>query len=211
MALSLNEVIEIGVRCRWLGQEVMNVWQYVVLSPPVPANVAQVLEAYWNHVKTTYRAIVPTSGGNVFESLTLKSLTYPLGDYGEFAIPLAERAGTRAVGTEPQALPPFNAVGVRLTVATRATRPGQKRFPFMVELDNANGSVQNSIATPVNAHMAVMVEEMLLGAPAATTNLGPIVVRKFANGAVNTTQPVTGYVTNLNVTTQNSRKIGKGV
>lgn len=210
MALSMGEIIEISLRQVWLGQEVMQVFQYEVGSPPVPAESQHVGEAWWNHVKTAYRACCPTIAGEVFQSVLLKSLSFPQGDYGEFAIPTGERAGTRTVTGQIDLLPPFNAIGMRLTVGSRLTRPGQKRFAFLVEGDQNAGQFGGSLYGLVQTLGNVLTEPMLLGAPAATTNLLPVVVRKTANGTPSVHQGVTGYLVNTRITTQNSRKIGKG-
>jgi len=59
--------------------------------------------------------------------------------------------------------------------------------------------------------MLVMAAGMILGAPAALVQLDPIVTRKDATGAVTAHQPVTGFLIASQVTSQVSRKPGRGV
>lgn len=96
-------------------------------------------------------------------------------------------------------------------MSTRATRPGQKRLPFLCEVDNIDGYVQAILTNLTVSWAQVITQRMVLGAPAALEVLQPIVTRKNAQGAVLASQPVTGYLVNPLVTTQNSRKLGRGI
>jgi len=208
MALSDGDLIEIVVNMTILSQQTLNVWQYEVGNFVSGTSLVQILEGYWNHVKSTYRGVVATGFGNVFVSLKGREMNDPAGDYAEFDIPVGERAGTRASGGD--LLPPYSATAVRLVVGTRATKPGGKRFAGLTEADQASGVLNTLITTPMIALMNVMTANMTLGAPAALNELNPIVARKDANGFVTAWQPITGYLINPNVSTQNSRKFGRG-
>lgn len=211
MAITLGSLIEIVVNMRVDAQVNLNAWQYQVDGSAFLVEPVQIAEAWWNHVKTTYRGIIPSTWANVFQSVRILELNNPTGDYAEYSVPTGEKVGTRTVTGSPEGMPPFTAVGVRLSVGSRVTRPGQKRFPGLTELDQAAGVVQSAMVTAVNAHMAVMTEQMILGAPAATIVLNPVVTRRDATGFVLASQPITGWVTNPNVTSQNSRKFGVGI
>lgn len=208
MAIYADDKLEIVVNMVSLSQQTLNVWQYNVGGWPGTVSLVQGLEGYWNHVKAAYRGIIPAALGNVFVSLKGRKLNDPAGDYAEFDIPTAERAGTRSASSD--ALPPFNAAGVRLVVGTRATRPGQKRFPGVMEGDNVAGVLGVTYTTPLITLMNLMVAEMTLGAPAALVVLEPIVTRKDALGNVTASQPVTGYLINPQISSQNTRKVGRG-
>ena len=142
-----NQSVKIAINADYLGQQ----WQMVQWYTPtgaafLTADARGVGEAYWNDVKTALRATVPANsaiGG--FRSIFV-SEPGPNGAYGEFPIPTAEQVGTRSTAGLGDQMPPFVAVGVRLTVATRATRPGQKRFAFVNEVDSVNGVLQAPLA-----------------------------------------------------------------
>lgn len=210
MALAQFDNIEIVMNMRWQGQETLNIWQYSIQSIPVSVSTVQLAEGWWNHVKSTYRALQLASQPDTFLSVRVRELNNPNGEYAEFDVPTAEKLGTRSNPTGAELMPPYTSAGVRLVVGTRVTRPGQKRFPFLVENDNIAGVLQPAFKTLVNSHMLVMSVPMVLGAPAALTDLYPIVVKKDANGTVTAQQFVTGYLINNNITTQNSRKFGRG-
>lgn len=208
MAIDDGSKLEIVVNMFTQNMQMLNVWQYNVDDMINGVSLVQLLEGYWNHIKATYRAIVPGSYGNVFVSLKGRELNNAAGDYAEFDIPVGERAGTRA--TSGDALPPFASAGVRLVVGTRLTKPGQKRFPFVLEADQVGGVLGTTYTTPLIALCNVMTNVMTLGAPAALVTLRPIVTKKGAGGFVEASQNIQGYLINPNVTSQNTRKFGRG-
>jgi hypothetical protein len=210
MAITEGTKLEISVEAALYSQQVMNVWTYEVGGTFSGISAGSVAHAYWNHVKTTYRALVSTEFGPTFTRVLVKDLSDPTGDYGEYGVPVNERAGTRSA-TGVQGMPGFAAAGVRLTVATRVTRPGQKRFPFLLEDDSAGYGLTSGFTTLVNALMTAATVSVTLGAPALGMDLNPIVVRRDpTTGAVTAFQQVTGFAINPNTTSQVSRKIGRG-
>lgn len=210
MAITLGSLVEILMVGNIPSGQVMNAWQYSVDGSAFLVEPVQIAEAWWNHVKATYRAIPVVGYTEAFLTVLLRELNNPAGDYAEYAVPIGERAGTRSATAQGSFLQPYAAVGARLTVGTRITRPGQKRFWGFEEGDQQNGVVEATPLAAVNAHMAVMTEPMILGAPAATIVLNPIVTKRDAQGEVTANQPVLGWVTNGYMTTQNSRKYGRG-
>jgi hypothetical protein len=99
-----------------------------------------------------------------------------------------------------------------MTVDTRVTRPGQNRFGGLLESDLTNGVLGSGVLTAIDALMAVAgVGTLTLLSPALGMDLLPIIVRKDPSTGLPTAhQAVTGYLTNIQVTTQNTRKIGRG-
>lgn len=211
MAITLGSLIEITNVGRIDNQTVMNVWQYQVDGSAFLVEPVQIAEAWWNHVKTAMRNIPTVLYLQAFTSVRLLELNNPTGDFAEYAVPPGEQAGTRTSLGTAEGQPSFIAPGVRLTVGTRATRPGQKRLYGTVEGDQNGGNWQGFLIDAVNSLMDVMTEPMILGAPAATIVLNPIVTRKDASGAVTAHQPILGYATNPVVTSQVSRKVGRGI
>lgn len=207
-----GDALLINLRYTFLGQKCQTGQFYTPGGAAfITANADGVGEAWWNNVKDVWRAMV---WNNValfsFDSVLVEEFDGS-GGLGEFAIPAEERAGTRSieVGTGDY-LPSYCAVGVRLTVPTRATRPGQKRIPGLLEVD-----VSQNI---VGAEFIGLVEDLIekydttitLGAPVALGTLTPKIVHRDAAGTITAQQDVAGHVINSFVTSQVSRRRGHG-
>jgi hypothetical protein len=211
MTIVDDSLVEISLNMVSLGQQMAMVFQYQVngIAPSVTA--VQIAEAWWNNVKVSTRALAQTGVfAAPFRTVLIRELNNPTGDYATYDIPPAEQAGTRSSGSG-DAMPPFVAAGMRLVVGSRATRPGQKRVPFVTEGDNIAGALVAGYVGLMQTWGGVITSLFNLGAPAALTGLQPIVTRKDANGYVTAYQPITGYLVAQNITSQNSRKIGRGI
>lgn len=209
----LSPFISISVRGSYFGQRWENKFWYEASGAAfLTATPATVGEAYWNHVKTAWRALTANSNHFSFGSVFVAE-PGSTGAYGEYPIPIGEQQGTRgtAAGNDEFMLPPFMCVGMRLSVATRMTKPGQKRFAGMTEGDMVSGSWSSGLLALAATLGGVLSNVMALGAPVALGSLAPIVVRSASlEGLVIEQQPVTGYLLNSRPTTQNSRKVGRG-
>jgi hypothetical protein len=211
MAVATDSLIEVVYNCTAMGSNMLSVYQYECGAVIPGISLVQILEAYWNNVKANYRACIPTQVGSFFMTLRGRELNNPAGDFAEFDIPAVERAGTRVAGSPTDLFPSFVAVGVRLVVGTRATRPGQKRLGPVQETDAANGAILGAYGTPLNTLFGMMTTLMTLGSPAATVQLKPIICRKDSAGNVTAHQYPTGFLINPNLTSQNTRKVGRGI
>lgn len=211
MALTNGTLFEISVNMTQQGNRVTNVWSYRYVSDLGAVTPVDLLAGWWTYAKAGYRNIVNVDYGVAFLNLQLSELGNPAGVYAEYAIPVGERSGTRPSGSDPQYTPSFAAVGVRLTVGTRVTRPGQKRFAFLTQGDFDGNTLLSGMLTAVNTFMDGMVNTITLVAPAIGVTIQPVVVRKDATGAPTAHQDVTGYLTNAFVTSQVSRKHNRGV
>lgn len=211
MAITTGSKIAVTLVMNLANQTLMNVWQYNVLELVGIPNAAQYGQAWWGHVKTNYRAISAVGLGNVFQSVRVVELGNNTGEYGEYSIPSNEQAGTRANPTDGDAEVLFVAAGVRLTVPSRLTRPGQKRFPFLTQNDTAAQQLSSAYIAILTTLMGTMTANMTLGAPAAGVVLVPSVVGLNADGTIRASQAVSGYVINTNPTSQVSRRIGRGI
>lgn len=210
MTIAVDSKIEISLRQQMYNQQVINTFHYNVRIWPVTVQAVDAAEAWWNDIKATYRAVIAVGFGDAAISVRLRELNNPTGDYAEYDIPAGERVGTRANPAQAEGLPAFCAAATRLVVGSRATRPGQKRMAFLMEGDNSSGTLQASYKTPLQTFMAHMAFGMVLGAPAALVDLQSIVVKKDTAGNVIAWQPITGYIVNNSISTQNTRKIGRG-
>lgn len=212
MAIGNGSLIEMAVVGSAFDQTIINTWTYEVGNAPVSSSAADWGEAWWNHVKAAYRGIPTTDYTTIFEVVRVRELDTALGEYGEFAVPISEMAGTRSVAAST-AVAPFIAAGVRLTVGTRVTRPGQKRFAGLGESDLDHAALTSAVNGAVDTLMTLMTGPVfVLGAPAALGELTPVIVRRDpVTGLPVAHQRATGYVRNPNYTTQNTRKIGRGI
>lgn len=211
MALADGSLIEVSVVGQLNGQVSYNVFQHSLAFYPTGVTAVELGEAFWNHVKTVWRPIVAATQLSAFQLVRVREMSVADGAFGEYAIPLAEQPGTQAVGSS-DTVPPFVAAGVRLTVGTRVTRPGQKRFGGLIEANIENGSLLGGYVTLLTALMGVLSNDMLLGAPALAAVLRPMVVRKDSTtGLPTASQAVTGFLINPYATSQVSRKVGRGI
>lgn len=208
-----SSLIKVTNRYTYLGQKCENVQYYHPVGAAfLTADMTGVLEAYWNDIKASHRAIMTNFDGDAtWDSILGEEIGGGL-SYAEYPIPTLERVGTRATTGLGDPLNSFSAGGIRLTVGTRVTRPGQKRFPFLFEADvqrNALGAAYLALLTAVGVKYS---ESVFLGVPVATGELQPMIVRiNRTTGEVEASQPVTGKVVNPNITTQVSRKVGRGI
>jgi len=210
MAYSIGDAIEIALHMHVGADKVMNVWTYElsgVVAPTVQS--AHIAEAWWQHMKASYRATIAVGFGALFDKVSVKSLMSATGDSGEWAIPSGEQAGTRSNPAGDFA-PQFTAAGSKLIVPSRLTRPGAKRFIGLYEADTTFNFVGSAFIALVNAVHTVQLPNFVLGAPAATVQLNPVVVRKDSSGLASTWQQWNSFLVNPYVTTQNTRKVGRG-
>lgn len=204
-------LLKVQIRGILLGQNVEVVQWYAPTGAAfITATAAGVAEAFWNDIKTDWRAC---HFDNASDKTTSVVVAEPgdTGAFGEWAIDPSEQEGTRDSGVGFQAMPPYCVVAVRQTVATRATRPGQKRFWGLGEGDSVNGILQPTLQGLVDTLMAHFESAVILGAPVATGVMTPQVVGLDpATGLPARQQDVIGHVTSVYVGTQVSRKYNRG-
>lgn len=210
MAFSQFDIIELQMVGLSGSGEIRNVWHYQISSIPSPTITASnVAEAWWNHMKATYRASIAVALGDFFQRIRCESMMSPTGDAGDFAVPAAEQPGTRSTPAGDRA-PTFLAAGLRLNVTSRLTRPGQKRIYGLYESDFTGEALGTTFQALALAIATVQLPLIVLGAPAATLAINPMVARVPATLPVVTFQPWTSAQVANFVTTQNTRKPGRG-
>ena len=210
----LSPYIKVTLRGVILGQQwEVGQWYRTNGAAFLTATPEGVGEAWWNDVQADLRDFVPYA-----LQLTLNSVFVEepgsTGAYGEYPIPAGMRYGMRGNPTDQSStlLPPFVAAGIRQTVGSRITRPGQKRFPGLLEGDITNGTLTAGTITVLNDVGAKWSSAIILGAPVATGTLTPVVVQTASLlGPVIIAQDVTGYLTAQEPTSQVSRKVGRGI
>jgi len=202
----------INLRYTYLGQKCQNGQIYTPGGAAfITANCDAVGEAWWNDVKDLWRAMVadqPTVFR--FDSVIVEELDGSLG-LGEVAIPTGERDGTRDLDEGDTIMPSYCAVGMRLTVPTRLTRPGQKRIPGVYESDVLGNDLSATVLGLVEDLSRVYDTTITLGAPVALGTLTPKIVHfPTVEHPTETEQDVAGHVINAKITTQVSRRFGHG-
>jgi len=203
--------IELAMRYTVLGQNCQNNYMYFTEGAVfLGVNAVQVAEAWWNDVKGVIRAMAVTSAGNMdFNSVVCRNLVDG-GELGEFAVPVGERQGTRDPAGLGQILSGVIAAGIRFTVGNTTTRPGQKRYPFMVEGDVSGNDIDPvflELLEDVGAHLD---QPLTLGSPVVAGVLQPVVGGTVVGGFPTVYQDIVGHVINPYVTSQVSRKRGHG-
>lgn len=192
-----------------MSQEFVSLWNYRV-SANLAGDTAAALvaQAYWNSIKGVWRAMYPNATVYSTTAVRVWDNDDSEGAFGEYAVPLAEQVGTRTVAPTDEGTPSFIATGVKLTVGTRVTRPGQKRIPFLLEKDVANNALVATWVTLVRAFMDEAEGALVLTVPALGMELQSEVFGDAIpdKGVPRRYQDTTGYSVNPYVTTQNTRK-----
>lgn len=207
-----STLLKLSLRFTMSGQKCQTIQYYRPTGAAfLTATPAAVGEAWWNDVKTVWRGLAVSGAPSTFDSVFVEEIGGGM-SFGEFPVPAGEQGGTRAYASSGDYLPTFCAVGCRLTVPTRVTHPGQKRFPFVGESDVGDNTVGAAYLTLAAAVAAKYCSTITLGAPVATGTLTPQVVRwtKTVPAAVSAVQDINGYVLNNRITTQTSRRFGRG-
>lgn len=211
MVLVPGGLVEIQFRYTYLGQKLLTRQFYQMQGAAfLTADPLQVAEAYWNDVKALWRSLY-SSASTVGTQDTLYVREVGNGQqYAEYAIPSGERVGTRAPGDDGEWVAPFMAAGVKLTVGSSVTRPGQKRLSALREGDITGNSIITAQQTLVDNVAAIFSTPRTLGAPVALGVLQPVIGGTVVAGDPTVFQNVTGKVVNAFITSQVSRKLGHG-
>lgn len=210
MAISASH-IEVALRYTNLGQNCQTARLYTWDGASIAAATAvQVAEAWWNHYKDAWRALVAASAPvGQFLSVFVREVGGGLA-FGEYAVPAGEQLGTRTTGTGSP-MPSYTAVGCRLTVGSLLTRPGQMRIPFLLDSDTNGNDVDPAFLLLCDDLAGLYSGPNILGAPVATGVLAPqVVTYGIDNNTVAASQDIVGYLLNPFVTSQVSRRHGHG-
>jgi len=204
--------IKVAFRYTYLGQKCENVQSYICQGIAFStASMDQVLEALWNDYKVRLRALMTDFEVDAhWDSLLGVEIGGGL-QFAEFGIPTAEQAGTRPTTGLGEPLNSFSAGGFRQTVGTRVTRPGQKRFPFLFEGDVVRNAINAGYLSGLTDVATAFCSPSALGAPVVGGALQPIIVHEpTVKHPTRAVQDVTGFIVNPNITSQVSRKLGRG-
>jgi len=183
-----------------LGQEVINTWAYESFDSTATATE---LAALFQDTRVADLQTIQS------DQLTHSSVqVFNLDDLTDFATSIAVNSGTLT----GNCMPPFVCYAFRFIRATRETRHGHKRIAGVAETSVLNGVVESSFTTTlqsVGTHFA----DTLTGESA--TYIPRIYRRaKLTTGGggpwAASFHPIVSVETELILSSQNSRKIGRG-
>ena len=106
MALPIQGLVQLTISGVGLqAQENSNVFYYYFGGGGFlnNATIPQMAEAWWNHVKTAYRAIYPTTFVEIFQEIKIVELDNPSGDLGTGYPPPNKQGRVPERGTQCQA------------------------------------------------------------------------------------------------------------
>lgn len=211
MALGAGAEIHVAFRYIWLGQKCENVQAYICQGAAfVTATMIQTLEALWNDYEARLRALTPDDAAMATWVSLLGTQIGGALEFAEFAVPLDEQVGTRDA-TDRVPVSGTLAMGFRETVATRVTRPGQKRFPFLFTTDVSGNTLGGGVLALLDPVAVAFTSPSALGSPVIGGVLQPVIVHEpGVRDPTRQIQDVLGYVLNPNSTSQVSRKAGHG-
>lgn len=207
MTLTVGQVVRITDEQVLSSQQVINVYFYEItgIAPGDPLEIEEVSQGWWDAVKATLRACQAPSLQHI--SVTAEALGGDK-DFHEYTIPPGERAGTS--GFIGQQSPTFESYSFTLVPATRQTRPGSKRIA------GVNTDAVGDFGQVVPSQLAILEDFAdVLGAPVnvgvlGTSEISPIIYRPSDGINPPVKNPVVGVRVVSRVTTQNTRKIGRG-
>ncbi len=210
MAISAGDIYRITVAGTDGVQILNNVWFLEIDGTPAPPiSVAALCEGWWNHVKTAYRGVACTPWTTAYMSVFAEQVNAVGGGYGVYPIAAGENGGSRAPGSAPAStvMNTWSAIGMRLNVDTKQTRPGQKRLWGLVEGDVSGNNLESAPYVAATALGAVMDDSMNLGAPALAVVCHMVVRRTAPDDVVSVVQPVASASVSARVRSQVSRRI----
>lgn len=206
---SIGDVYQLVDEQALESQKIVNVYFYR-LDTPVVGNVAEMLSTSW--IANVLPDVLAIQGDALsHRSVTVRNLFNESEAYTELISETGGYAGS-------DLLPTFNAVGFRLIGDNAAVRNGQKRFAGVPESAQTNSVVTYA---PFLAQLATLAVTLAAGLPIGLDidALIPVIVQRILVGS-NYELPssageavlseVIDALFNVDVTSQTSRKIGRG-
>lgn len=207
MAINAGQVFELAIRGVFYGQRVQNVFHYRNVGGAADLAASGMCEAWWNDIKAAWRGFMKTEANLIYTEVVSIAVNGS-GHYGSYLIPTGEQQGTSVRAGE--FLPTFNAANITFNPALRLVRPGSKRIAGVLESDQVNGVLTAGAQALLGAIATQVVNGFV---DAATPSSWEFVIYGPANASrpVPVSQLVTGHSVSPNVTSQLSRKLGRGI
>lgn len=205
MPVTNNSILRIIDHQMYDGQETLNVYYYEVDTSLFAPTAAAVAEAWWNDVKVVIRNLQGSPLTHIRTSCEELDGAF---DYGEYIIPVLEQPGAQT-GANPMSS--NTAYSVTFRPVNKQVKPGGKRIAGCDESFNGSfgliSSGMISLLGDYGDHLISQLNIIVGGAYVLT----PKVV-----GFPTPTRPsrvaidMQGYVINPYISTQNTRKRGRG-
>ena len=199
-----GDILEIVDRQTTNPDVALNVYHYRLESGILVIDAADIAEFWWNDCNIVIRELQTSSIDHI--RVTCRNIDNSA-QYGEYLVPPAEQGGTYGTG-DTQARQA--AAGIAFRPVTPDVRAGQKRIAGVPEAGSGQWGLWDSVylgrMTDYADHLSSQLNSL---APAFV--LVPVIV-----GLPNDDRPtrveveIAGHVLNPYVTSQNTRKIGRG-
>lgn len=221
--MAVGDLYTLTTISSFLGQTCVNVYCYVVseLVGDVGEGAQRLADSWWLKFWGTATEGFQTSlfsdelRGDIIQVQNL----FASGDYHERleGFPTGSNAG------DP--MPPFNAYGLRTTRTNGNIRRGQKRFPGVVETAQVSGELVSTALTQLTTLGQELTEELTYELEGDSITFSPVTVKRVpyvtegGNDAYRWPETpleavytqIVDWQPNPNVTSQVSRKIGRGI
>lgn len=199
-----GDVFRITMCAELFGQDVCNVFHYIVAAWTGNVSLEDVIDDFVTTVVTPVKAM--QSSSLVY---TMISIADAMSPEVYFEKPYTSAGGA----TSTPSLPSYAAVGFKLVRTDRTTRNGFKRFAGVIEGDvTANALTNPNLSGWTAIETALAADLTVSGSGGGAATLAPAIVRMSPLDPyqVSEVNLVSSAEVNANVTTQNSRKVGRG-
>lgn len=204
----IGDVFQLTDVQEWQGQQCLNVYFYRQAVILVGNAAQQLAEAYINELMPGVQQIQDSNV--VHTSIICKNLFNESEAYTEL---ISEPGGLAQVS-----LPSFNAVAFRLSGNNSAVRDGQKRFAGVTETSQDEGVIVDATYL---ANLDILGAALLtfLSGGISPDAFIPVIVKRIldggsyrlpANSGEAVLSDVIEYLFNVDVSSQTSRKVGRG-
>lgn len=204
MPWNTGEIIKFNVAMTTVQQTARNIYYYRIAAAIGSMTGDEIAEAFFSWNDTVVMPALSTTV--TLDSVQVDNVSDGL-SFGEFS-------ATGYNGSQAgEAMGPFVAYGFTLLRTDKSTRNGFKRYAGVVEQAQSNGAIQSSWT----GYSALKTIESQLSAQLALVGAsGQLDIDPVIYGDVTPTRPtpvwqyVSGAVLQPRITTQNSRKVGRG-
>lgn len=198
----VGDVIRIKACQEIFGQSICNVFYFLVAAWTGNADLTDVIDSFTGTVIGPL--LTMQTDDLTYVNIRADNITDDLG----FAEEDVSLVGSYP-GSETQA--PFIAVGFRLTRQTKLTRPGAKRISGVSEAIVNDGTI-DPLAALWGIILTALAAPLVINTPSPGDGLlSPVIVGRNPDGTYDLSRlnPVSGAAIQTNITSQNSRKVGR--
>lgn len=207
MPLAVGDLIELTDVQSYLGQQVLNVYTYELMSLGADTELTDLINVFQGTVVTPILGI--QNNNLVHTGVIARNLTN--------GIDIAEEVTSVPGGGTGEPLASFYAYGFRLVRTTAETRHGSKRIAAPHEPCVSGNSLDVGCVGPVNTAAAGMAADLSIDAGGATDFVArPVIIGRFKIGTPNAGEydlsvinPVAAAQF-IRLTTQTTRRAGRG-